>query len=147
MKHWKISAALLAGLALLPACNTGSKTKATTPMNTVEKTHKDARPREEWIDKITVSDILAGKVNVTSVYTDKSTGLQRIQLNVQNDSGRSIHIRYMVEWFDESGILLYTPAQSWNNVTLSKGQHKSLQANATSPLAVDWRFSVQESAL
>lgn len=147
MIDWKIGAALLMGLALLPACTTGSKTKATTPVNTVEKANPGARPREEWIDKIITSDILAGKVNVTSVYTDESNGLQRIQLNVQNDSGRSIHFHYTVDWFDEHGMLIYTPAQSWTNVTLSKGQRKSLQANATSKLAVDWRFTVQESAL
>lgn len=147
MNEWKIGAALCAGLMLLPACNTGSKTKATSPMNTVEKTDKDAMPREEWIDKIIVGEILAGKVNVTSVYTDVKGGLQRIQLNVQNDSGRSIHIHWTVEWFDENGMLIYTPAASWNNVTLSKGQRRSLQANATSKAAVDWRFSVQESAL
>jgi uncharacterized protein YcfL len=147
MKHWKIGAAMLAGLTLLPACTTGSKTKATTPMNTVEKANPDATPREEWIDKIAVSDILAEKVNVTSVYTDRSSGLQRIQLNVQNDSGRSIHVRYRIEWYDEAGFKLYTPSESWNNVTISKGQRLSLQANASSPLAVDWRFSVQESAL
>jgi len=147
MNRITLTAALLASLALTPACATGSKTSATTPMNTVEKENPTGMPREEWINKINTSEILAGKVNVTSVYVDWNGDLQRIQLNVQNDSGRSIHVKYLIEWFDEAGIKLYTPTESWNNVTLSKGQRLSLQGRSTSPYAVDWRFSVQESAL
>lgn len=145
MNRWT-TAALLAALLLAPACQ-GSKTRATTPMNTVEKEDPDATPRKEWIDKIHISEILGEKVNVTSAYVADRGGLPLVQLNVQNDSGRSIHVRYHFEWFDEDGILIETSATAWNNITLHKGQRLSLKSIATSPRAVDWRFSVQESAL
>ena len=139
-------AALLAATTLAAGC-TGSKTRATTPMNTVENADKEGLPREVWIDKIIVSSILAEKVHVASVYEGWNGDLKRIQLNVQNDSGRSIHVKWRVDWYDEEGFEVDTPTASWRNITLSKGQRLSLKSSATSPRALDWRFSVQESAL
>lgn len=146
MNRSLILAALLAATTLAPAC-TGSKTRATTPMNTYENADKEGLPREVWVDRVDTGETLAKKAHVASVYETRHGDLMKIQVNLQNDSGRSIFVRYRVEWFDDEGFKVDSPTESWNNVQISKGQRLALPAIATSPRAVNWRISIQESAM
>lgn len=141
-----ILAALAAAIAFAPAC-AGSKTRATSPMNTYENADKEGLPREVWVDRVDTGTTLAKKAHVASVYETREGGLMKIQVNLQNDSGRSIFVKYRVEWFDGDGFKIESPTESWNNVQISQGQRLALPAIATSPRAANWRISIQESAL
>ncbi|HJP00353.1 MAG TPA: YcfL family protein [Planctomycetota bacterium] len=124
-------------LAAIPAC-------ATAPVNTVEPVSSEAVGREVWITKINKSSSLEQHLAVQSALVTSSGDSLKVQLQVTNEGEAAKDFRFLFEWFDAEGMKLYEATEGWRRETIEAGQKKSLQATASSPDAVDWRFTAQK---
>jgi uncharacterized protein YcfL len=125
-------------LVLLPALTLGCQ-----PVNTLEKDRRQAQPDSEAVKKIERDAALARSLKIKSVYRDDSSGVLRVQANLENHAGSPCDFKYRFNWFDGKGMELYDPASAWSRKTLSPGEFASLTGVAPSPKAMDWRLSVQ----
>ncbi len=69
----------------------------------------------------------------------------KIQVEVQNNNLRPGNIDYKFEWLDEQGMIINTPTSTWKTMQILKGETKSLDAVAPTPMAKDFRLKLERS--
>jgi uncharacterized protein YcfL len=67
----------------------------------------------------------------------------KVQVEVRNDNLRPGNMDYKFEWFDESGMIVNSPASNWQTFQILKGETKSLTSIAPNERAKDFRLKIE----
>lgn len=119
---------------------------ATESMNTVEPAMPEGRPMMVSDQRILTDPSLGRNVYVIGVneaWTEN--GYKKVQVQIYNRTRSAKTFTYRVEWYDKDGMLISSPSDNRTPRTIEGGQKMSIPALATSPKAVDFRFTFLES--
>lgn len=130
---------LLAGATacvLLPGCTT---------VNTVEPAQSVAQ-RDMIADKRVITDsTLNRRARIIGVNQFTSpAGFLKIQVEIQNTTSRVQAFTYLVEWFDENGMIIDLPTKTAQPRTMEGKETISITATAPTPRAKDFRIKFLE---
>lgn len=134
-----IVTALLAASLLSEGC-------ATKSMNTVQNAQTEGIPMMVMDQRILTDPSLSRSVYIVGVneaYTED--GYRKVQVQLYNRTRRMKAFTYRVEWYDKDGMLIGSPLDHRTPTQIEGGQRKSIPILATSPKAVDFRFTFMES--
>src|SRR5436309_2045240 len=101
---------LLIVLSGVTACST---------MNSVENAQSTGQ-KQMVSDKRVLTDAGLNR-HVTIVGINEatvSTGFKKVQIELLNKTSSDYRFRYLVEWFDDKGMLLQTPTSGWVERTI-----------------------------
>lgn len=136
MKHSMFAAVILGWLV-----GTGCQ----TTVNTVQPAQPSAQVRELITKKIITDPSLNRRVRVVNAIASTGpTGFLTVQLDVQNVSQAAQRYTYRVEWFDENGILITSPAAGAIPRIIEGGEIQSIVVTAPTQQARDFRIKLQE---
>lgn len=114
-------------------------------VNTVEPANPVGQPHL-IADKRVISDrSLNGIADVLSVNTGKVGDLLKVQVLVQNHTRAVRNFSYQFEWFDNQGMLVGSPSQTWHSVSIEGNEKLVLTSVAPTPTAVDFRLKLLPS--
>jgi len=116
-----------------------------TTVNTVEPAQPSAQAQELVIKKTQTDPSLSQRIKVLRVITTTSPGgYLNVQVDLRNASQSLVRYTYKVEWFDEKGLLIQTPAAGAIPRQIEGGEIQSIVLTAPTPLAKDFRIKFQE---
>ena len=119
---------------------------ATESMNTVEAAMPEGRPVMVSDQRILTDPSLGRNVYVIGVNEAwTANGYKKVQIQVYNRTRSAKSFTYKVEWFDADGMLITSASDHRTPMTIEGGQKRSIAVLATSPKAVDFRFTFLES--
>lgn len=134
-----LSAAVLGALLFSGGC-------ATRSMNTVEAAMPEGRPMMVADQRILTDPSLGRNVYVIGVNEALTEGgYKKVQIQIYNRTRSAKSFTYKVEWYDMDGMLISSPSDNRTPMTIEGGQKRSIPVVATSPKAVDFRFTFLES--
>jgi len=127
----------IAATAVLLLLHTGCST-----VNTLEPAQPSAQ-KQMLSDKRVITDTgLYGRVRPVGVNTALvSTGLLKIQVEVQNLSSSVQAFAYRIEWFDANGMTVSTPTSTWIDRQIQGGESLMLTGIAPTETAKDFRVN------
>lgn len=129
------------------ACGTALLLAGCAPtMNTIEPAGTVAQ-RQMISDKRLITDTrLHNRVQPVGINTATGAGgFLKIQVEVMNTTGSRHSFSYRVEWFDESGMLISSPAAVAIARTIEGGETLALTATAPTERAKDFRIKFMEN--
>lgn len=136
MKHNRPLALFFIAALALAGCATVNTVE---PANPVGKADKVADKR------IITNEALNAIAYVVEVDRAKTpSGLEQVQVQLQNMKAGVKNVNYRFTWFDINGIALNTDPVI-KSLVLEGGETRVIQDVATSPNAVDWKLSLYES--
>lgn len=140
MKTKIILAIAALGVVLLsPGC-------ATRSMNTVEAAQPEGIPNMIADKRIITDPSLSRKVYVVGINESVTeAGYKKIQVELYNRTRSMKAFTYRVEWFDHEGMIISSPLDNRTPTQIEGGQKRNIAVLATSPKAVDFRFTFLES--
>jgi len=131
--------ALICTVFLLNGC-------ATRSVNTVEPAEPEAVKQMVSDKRIITDPSLSRRVYVIGVNEAvTANGYKKVQVEVYNKTRRARRFTYKVEWFDADGMIITSASDNRTPITIEGGQKRSVAVLATSPKAVDFRFTLLES--
>jgi uncharacterized protein YcfL len=114
-------------------------------VNTVEPANPVGRADKVADKRIITNDTLNDIAYVVEVDRARTvSGLEQVQVQLQNMKSGVKNINYRFTWFDANGIALDTDPVV-KTISLEGGETRVIQDVATSPNAVDWKLSLYES--
>ncbi len=119
---------------------------ATRSINMVEAAQPQGIPQMVADKRILTDPSLSRHVYVIGVneaYTD--AGFKKVQIQVYNQTRSIKAFTYQVEWFDKDGMIINSPSATRTPIHIDGGQKRNIAVLATSPKAVDFRFTFLES--
>lgn len=130
---------LLTVVALLPAC------KSTPPVNTVQRENERADPDIVEPESIIFDRNLGRKLNLVRVNESVVSGdLQKAQVMLQNRTKNALNVNYQWEWYDDAGMVIYSPTRTFKPITIRGGDTVALTSVAPTSRAVDFKLRVTE---
>ena len=114
-----------------------------TTMNTVEPAQSVAQ-RQMLSDKRVITDTgLHNRAQVVGINTATGPGgFLKIQVEIQNTTSRHHTFTYRIEWFDENGMLIATPAAAAISRSIEGGEILAITATAPTDSAKDFRIKL-----
>lgn len=114
-------------------------------MNTIEPASPVAQ-RQMLSDKRLITDTrLHNRVQPIGINTATGPGgFLKIQIELQNTTGRAHSFTYRIEWFDENGMLIQSPTGAAIPRTIEGGETISVTATAPTDRAKDFRIKLLE---
>ncbi|MCC6683388.1 MAG: YcfL family protein [Phycisphaeraceae bacterium] len=132
-----INAVMISGLLLAGGC---------ASVNTVERSEPRANPNYVDVSHFETDPSLNQELDLLGVNeATLPDGTLKIQAEVYNHTRHRVRFKWMVEWMDESGMIIATPTKVWKQVTLNGRETINLNAVAPSTRAVDFRIQMKES--
>ena len=129
-----VSAAIASGNLVICGCST---------VNTVEPAESVAQKQMLADKRITTDGRLYGRVRPVGINTAVvSSGFLKIQIELQNLTGRLQSFAYHIEWFDANGIIVNTPTSAWIDRQIEGGETLSLTGVAPTENAKDFRIKL-----
>ena len=115
-------------------------------MNTIEPAGTVAQ-RQMLSDKRLITDTgLHNRVQPIGINTATGPGgFLKIQVELQNTTGRPHRFTYRIEWFDENGMLINSPTAAAIPRTIEGGETLAITAMAPTDRAKDFRIKFLES--
>jgi len=115
-------------------------------MNTVEAAQPEGIPNMIADKRIITDPSLSRKVYVVGVNESVTeAGYKKIQVELYNRTRSMKAFTYRVEWFDHEGMIISSPLDNRTPTQIEGGQKRNIAVLATSPKAVDFRFTFLES--
>jgi uncharacterized protein YcfL len=129
---------LAAGLAaLLAGCATN--------VNTYENAEPRGTPNYIADKRIITDNTLAGTFRVVALTrTTVSGNLLKIQATVENLRNNLRTLNYKFEWFDEDGIAVDSPNETWKSIQLQGRETNTITTVSINPRAVDFKLKLRE---
>lgn len=129
---------LAAGLAaLLTGCATN--------VNTYENADSRAAPNYVADKRIITDNTLAGTFRVVALtQTAVSGNLLKIQATVENLRNNARTLNYKFEWFDQDGIAVDSPNETWKSIQLQGRETGAITTVSVNPRAVDFKLKLRE---
>lgn len=93
---------------------------------------------------LTIDQELANDLSVDETVSSHLGDLLQVQTIVTNRTKKQLAFEYRVEWFDERGMLLETPASRWVIRHIYGGEAMPLTAVAPAPNAVKWTLKLKK---
>ena len=127
----------LAGLALLfGGCQN---------VNTYENAESKATPTYVSDKRVITDNTLAGTVRVVSINQATVSGnLLKIQATIENLRSSQRTVNYKFEWFDQDGMAVNSPNETWKSLPLQGRETTTISTVAISPKAVDFKLKFRE---
>ncbi len=115
-----------------------------TSVNTVQRAEAQAMPSYVNDQRVITDSSLGRTLAIVSVNDAKVSGdLLKVQVTLENRSGRAKRFNYKFDWIAEDGMEMQT-AGGWRTLHLEGREQRSVSAIATSPRAVDFRLKLME---
>jgi uncharacterized protein YcfL len=134
-KKWILALFVAAGMTV--GCNQS--------VNTTERAQPLGQAQIVNDKRIETDPTLAEKAAVTRVIESKVGDLVKVQVDVLNTRTTQREIDYKFEWYDDTGMLVYSPMSIWKPQTMLGGESVSLVSVAPNPRARDFRLKLKES--
>lgn len=129
---------LAAGLAaLLTGCATN--------VNTYERAETRATPNYVADKRIITDNTLAGTFRIVSLNQITVSGnLLKVQATVENLKNRLHTLNYKFEWFDQDGMAIDSPNETWKSIQLQGRETGTISTVSVNPRAVDFKLKLRE---
>lgn len=119
---------------------------ATRSVNTVEAAQPEGVPYMVADKRIITDPSLSRAVYVIGVNESfTEAGYKKVQIQIYNRTRSVKAFTYRVEWFDQEGMIIASSLDNRTPVQVEGGQKRNIAILATSPKAVDFRFTFLES--
>lgn len=127
---------LLTALAFIGGCKS---------VNTVQPAFSQATITPV-ADKRVITDSGLNRIaRVVAIRQGTASGNLRLDVDVLNTSSNQQRFNYLFEWFDETGMQVYTPMSKWEGKIIEGGETITLVGIAPTPKAKDFRLKFQKS--
>lgn len=129
--------AAVAGAMLLGGCANN--------VNSYENAESRATPNYVADKRVITDNTLAGTVRVVSINTAPVSGnLLKVQATVENLKSSQRTVNYKFEWFDQDGMAVNSPNETWKSLPLQGRESTTISTVAVSPKAVDFKLKFRE---
>lgn len=119
---------------------------ATRSINTVEAAQPEGIPYMVADKRIITDPSLSRNVYVVGVNESfTEAGYKKVQIQIYNRTRSMKAFTYRVEWFDQDGMIITSSLDNRTPIQIEGGQKRNIAVLATSPKAVDFRFTFLES--
>jgi uncharacterized protein YcfL len=113
-------------------------------VNTTTPTNPNYQASVIKTDKVITDGYARDYANVLEVRQSTVSGdIMKVQVEVRNDNLRPGNMDYKFEWFDESGMIVASPASNWQTFQILKGETLSLASVAPNERAKDFRLKIE----
>lgn len=127
-----------ATLLLAPGCRS-------TAVNTVEPVSQTGQTQMISDKRVLTDQTLNNVVRIIGLNTATGDeGFLKIQVQVENRTGRASAFTYQVEWFDENGMIIDSPIRVARPRTIEAREVLAITATAPTPRAKDFRIKFLE---
>lgn len=134
--------------SLLAAGALAALSGCATNVNTVERAQSQATPDYVADKRVITDNTLARTVRVVSINQATVSGnLLKIQATLENLKSNPRSIRYKFEWFDQSGMAIGSPNETWKTLMLQGRETTTVSTVAINPRAVDFVLKLSEFKL
>lgn len=117
-------------------------------VNTVEPANPTANIDPLLIKKVTTDPGLNDAARVMAVRKGTVSGdILRVDVEVLNTRFTQERFSYLFEWFDESGLQVYTPLTRWTPQVIEAKETITVIGIAPNPRAKDFRLKIEKSKL
>ena len=114
-------------------------------VNTYENAESHATPNLVADKRVITDNTLAGTVKVVSINQAMVSGnLLKIQATVENLRSSAQTVNYKFEWFDQDGMAVNSPNETWKSLPLQGRETTTISTVAVSPKAVDFKLKFRE---
>ncbi|WP_438481245.1 YcfL family protein [Oleiharenicola lentus] len=114
-------------------------------VNSYERAESQAAPSYVADKRVITDNTLAGALRVTSINQATVSGnLLKIQATVENLRSSQRTFNYKFEWFDQDGMAVNSPNETWKSLPLQGRESTTISTVATSPRAVDFKLKFKE---